>query len=142
MGEFVRDPDHWLYRLSPLEWIRAGLAEVARAEKALEHGDARGGLAGLKRGAGMALNGALIVEPEPSWGRTYVEHLQALAKGDRAPAPVRAAAQCVVDAAPSTGPVVVLRTPRAHAKVVEAARDVIAHAWVVVQRREGTREGA
>jgi len=136
MGEFVRDPNHWLLRLSPIEWIRAGLGEVARAEKALSHGNARAGTAGLKRAAGMALNGALIVEPEDTWGRTYLEHLEALAKDARVPEAVRAACRRVLDATPPSGEVVVLRTPKAHAASVEAARDVIAHAWVVVQRHD------
>jgi hypothetical protein len=136
MGEFVRDPNHWLFRMSPAEWIRAGLGEVVRAETALSHGDARGGTAGLKRGAGMALNGALILEPEEAWGRTYVEHLRGLASDSRVPDAVRLASQRVLDAAPPAGEVVILRTPRAHATVVDAARDVIAHAWVVVQRHE------
>jgi hypothetical protein len=136
MVEFVRDPSHWLLKLSPLEWIRAGLAEVTRAEKALERGNARAGTAGLRRGAGMALNGALILEPDDSWGRTYVEHLTALAKDATVPEAVRVASRRVLDAAPPSGEVVVLRTPRAHSAVVEAARDVIAHAWVVVQRHD------
>jgi hypothetical protein len=139
MGEFVRDPSHWLLKMSPLEWIRAGLGEVTRAEKALEHGNARGGTAGLKRGAGMALNGALIVEPEEGWGRTYVEHLNGLANDPRVPEPVRMACRRVLDAGPPSGEVVVLRTPRAHAAVVDAARDVIAHAWVVVQRHDNAK---
>ncbi len=139
MGDFVRDPSHWLLKMSPLEWIRAGLGEVTRAEKALEHGDARGGTAGLKRGAGMALNGALIVEPEEGWGRTYMEHLNGLANDPRVPEPVRMASRRVLDAAPPSGEVVVLRTPRAHAAVVDAARDVIAHAWVVVQRHDNAK---
>jgi hypothetical protein len=139
MGEFVRDPNHWLLRLSPLEWVRAGLGEVTRAEKALEHGNARGGTAGLKRGAGMALNGALIVEPEETWGRTYVEHLEGLANDPRVPEAVRIASRHVLDSTPPSGEVVVLRTPRAHVAVVEAARDVIAHAWVVVKRHEKSK---
>jgi hypothetical protein len=136
MVEFVRDPSHWLHKLSPLEWIRAGLAEVTRAEKALEHGNARAGTAGLRRGAGMALNGALILEPRDSWGRTYVEHLAALANDATVPEAVRIASRRVLDATPPSGEVVILRTPRAHAAVVDAARDVIAHAWVVVQRHD------
>jgi hypothetical protein len=78
MGQFVRDPEHWLHRLSPDEWIRAALAEVKRAETAYARGDTRGGAASVKRAAGMGLNGALIVEPEERWGRSFVDHVQAL----------------------------------------------------------------
>lgn len=137
MGEFTRDPSDWLRRLSPDEWIRAGLAELQRAVAAFEAGDARAGVAGVKRAAGMALNGALIVEPDERWGRTYVEHVRALAgEGARVPEAVRAASRAVLEATPPGGEVVPLRTPRWHEGLVEASRDVIAHAWVVVKRHE------
>jgi hypothetical protein len=138
MGEFTRDPGHWLLRFSPDEWIRAALGELARAERAwAQHGDARSGAAGVKRAAGMALNGALIVEPDTQWGRTYVEHLEALAIDARVPEAVRAASRRVLDAgAPLPSRLVSLRTPRTHEAVVDAARDVIAHAWAVVKRHE------
>lgn len=136
MGAFTRDPAHWLYRFSPDEWIRAALGELARAEKALEHGDVRAGIVGLKRAAGMALNAAMIVEPERSLGRTYVEHLTAVSADRDVPAAVRDACQRVLAAGPPSGAIVSLRTPRTHASVVEAARDVIAHAWAVVKRHE------
>jgi HEPN domain-containing protein len=142
MGEFRRDPDHWLLRLSPDEWIRAALGELARAERAwAQRGDTRSGATGAKRAAGMALNGALIVEPDEQWGRTYVEHLEALAVDRRVPEAVRAASRRVLDAgAPLESQLVSLRTPRAHEPVVDAARDVIAHAWAVVRRHEASRD--
>ncbi len=136
MGEFVRDPAHWLRRFSPDEWIRAALGELGRARKAVERGDARGGAAGLKRAAGMALNGALLVEPDETWGRTYVEHLDALAIDTRVPEAVRAAAHHVLEAGLPAGGVVRLRTPKSQLAPVEAAHDVIAHAWAVVRRHE------
>jgi HEPN domain-containing protein len=136
MGEFTRDPKHWLLRLSPDEWIRAGLGELARAEKAWERGSARAGAAGLKRAAGMALNGALIVQPEEAWGRTYVEHLEALAKDEQVPEAVRTACKLVLRTEVQSGDIVSLRTPRSHVAAVDAARDVIAHAWAVVRRHE------
>jgi hypothetical protein len=133
---FRRDKDHWLYRLSPDEWIAAALGEIGRAAKALDAGDARGGIVGLKRGAGMGLNAALIAEPDESWGRTYVEHLQGLARDPRVPDAVREASRAVLDAHPPGGDVISLRTPRGHKHVVEAARDVVAHAWAVAKRHE------
>ncbi len=81
MGQFTREPDHWLRKLTPDEWIRAAMAELRRAEAAYAGGDGRGGSAGVKRAAGMALNAALIVEPDEKWGRSYVEHVKALARG-------------------------------------------------------------
>jgi HEPN domain-containing protein len=136
MSDFTRDKTHWLRRLSPDEWINAALGELSRAEKALAVGNARAGVVGVKRAAGMALNGALLVEPDDSWGRTYVEHVHALARDERVPAAVREACQMVLEAAPPAGDVVRLRTPRGHLHVVEAARDVIAHAFAVVRRHE------
>ncbi len=136
MAEFTRDPSDWLRRLSPDEWIRAALGELQRARAAFEAGNARAALAGVKRAAGMALNGALAVEPDEGWGRSYVEHVQALASDSRVPEAVRAACRVVLEAKPPGGPVVPLRTPRSHEALVEAASDVIAHAWVVVKRHE------
>jgi hypothetical protein len=140
MGEFTRDPGHWLRRFSPDEWIRVALGELTRAEKAWAAGQVRAGVVGVKRAAGMALNAALIVEPDDSWGRTYLEHVEALVIDARVPEAVRAAARGVLDATPPSGEIVRLRTPRAHAPVIEAARDVIAHAWAVVKKHEKTDE--
>lgn len=136
MAEFTRDPAHWLRRLSPDEWIRAGLAEVKRAETAFARGDMRGGAAGVKRAAGMALNGALIVEPDERWGRSYVDHVQALAHDDAVPEAVRVACRAVLEARGPGTEVIMLRTPRSGTEAVDAARDVIAHAWTVVRRHE------
>ena len=136
MGEFTRDPAHWLHRFSPDEWIHAALGELSRADKAWAAGQLRAGVVGVKRAAGMALNAALIVEPDESWGRTYIEHVEALVVDARVPEAVRAAARGVLDATPPSGEIVRLRTPRAHGPVIEAARDVIAHAWAVVRRHD------
>jgi hypothetical protein len=138
---FRRDKDHWLYKLSPDEWIAAALGELGRAAKAWDAGDARAGVVGLKRAAGMGLNAALIAEPDESWGRTYVEHLQALARDARVPEAVREATRVVLEAKAPGGDVVSLRTPRGHRHVVEAARDVVAHAWAVAKRHEALPEG-
>jgi len=127
--------EEWLTKLSPKEWISAALGELSRAEAAYARRDARAGIAGCKRAAGMALNAALSVEPNPAWGRTYVEHVQALAKDASVPEAVRASAGVVIDAkAPSA--LATLHTRSGDTKVVEAARDVIAHALWVVKKHE------
>jgi hypothetical protein len=136
MGQYTREPDHWLRKLTPDEWIRAALAELRRAEAAYSSGDGRGGSAGVKRAAGMALNGALIVEPDETWGRSYVEHVKALAEDGRVPQAVRDACRTVLEAKGPSGNVISLRTPRANDAVVDAAKDVIAHAYAVVKRHE------
>jgi hypothetical protein len=134
--QFEKDPNDWLRKLSPREWIRAALAEATQAEVALTRRNVRGAFAGCKRAAGMALNGALIVAPREGWGRTYVEHVEALAEDAMAPDAVRAACRTVLDAQPPSG-VVALRTPASDTRVIEAARDVIAHAYAIVVKHEG-----
>jgi hypothetical protein len=136
MGEFRRDPDHWLLKHSPDEWIRAALGELDRARRAWRQGNSRAGAVGVKRAAGMALNAALILEPADAWGRTYVEHLAALAADEGAPRAVRAACQRVLEAQPPSADLVSLRTPRGPDTFIDAAHDVIAHAWVVVKKHE------
>jgi HEPN domain-containing protein len=135
MSEFVRDPSHWLMKLSPDEWIRAALGEIRRAEEAYKAHNARAGLAGCKRAAGMALNGALIVAPNEAWGRSYVDHVMALAKDETVPARVREACAILNEApAPAAGKLVTLRTSSADERVLEAAKDVVAHAYAVVKK--------
>lgn len=74
--------DHWLWRLDARQWQAAAErerdlacdAKVAR-RRCLTH---------VRRSAGMALNAVLIDcfgedEAEQVWGRSYVEHLRAVA---------------------------------------------------------------
>lgn len=129
----------WLERLSPEEWLRAGMNELSRAESARARRDVPAMLAGLKRAAGMALNGALRRVPEPAWGRTYVEHLRGLAEDDSAPEAARSAARALAEAELPSGPIVALRTPSVDAALVEATQTVMAHAYAVVHGRAGRR---
>ena len=131
---FERDPAHWLFRFSPQEWVRAGLGDIKRAEEAYRAKNGRAGLAGARRGAGMALNGVLICEPDELWGRSYVDHLQGLARTTAAPEAVRYAARLLLDTPLPGGAIVSLRTASSEERLLEAARDVAAHAWVVVGR--------
>ena len=140
MPAYVKDPHHWLLKLSPDEWIRAAMKELRAAEKAYLGRDARAGLASCRRAAGMALNAALIVEPDPSWKRTYVEHIEAVAKGlgegSRVPPAVGEACRALLSAQPPGPSLVMLRHPAGDQRLVEAARDVVAHAYAVVKRSE------
>lgn len=134
---FEKDESHWLFKLSPEEWIRSAMGELRRAEQAYAQKNVRAGLAGAKRGAGMALNGALIVEPKDAWGRSYVDHVMAVAQDEAVPARVREAAKILHEAqAPRPGGLVALRTSTGEERILEAARDVIAHAYAVVKRHE------
>ena len=135
---FVRDESHWLLKLSPDEWIRAGLSDLDRAKAAYDANNPRAGLAGARRAAGMALNGALIAEPDERWGRSYVDHIMALARDPAVPERVREACRELTAAsAPSAAKLITLRTSSQEQGILEAARDVIAHAYAVVKRHEG-----
>jgi len=133
---FVRDEAHWLNKLSPEEWLRAAMGELRRAEEAYGRKNGRAGLAGARRAAGMALNGALIVEPNEAWGRSYMDHLLALkaAGPETVPPRVREACAILLETPLPGGELVALRTAGADEKVLEAARDLIAHAYAIVTR--------
>jgi HEPN domain-containing protein len=134
---FTKDPAHWLFRLAPDEWLSAALGELKRAESAYAKNDVRAGVASTKRAAGMALNGALILEPNDAWGRSYVEHLVAVAKDASVPEQVRAGCKLLMEAKMPTSDLLGLRSKAGDARMIEAARDVIAHAyWVVTRTRE------
>lgn len=134
---FTRDDSHWLFKLSPDEWIRSATGELRRAEEAYARKNARAGLAGARRAAGMALNAALIVEPNDGWGRSYMDHLLAVRRGEDVGVPqaVRDACAVLVETPLPGGELVALRTASADVRVLEAARDVVAHAYAVVKRR-------
>jgi hypothetical protein len=136
MMAFEKDATHWLRRLSPDEWISASLGELRQAEAAYARNDARAGLAGCKRAAGMALNGALLVEPNEVWGRSYVDHVAALASDTSVPEAVRAACKVLLETHghQRRSDVLSLRSKAGDTKVLDAARDVMAHAYVVVKR--------
>jgi hypothetical protein len=133
-----QDPAHWLYRFTPREWIRAAIGELSRAEAAFAQRNRRGGLAGCRRAGGMAVNGMLALgePPDPRFGRSYMEHLIALQQDERAPEAVRDAARTLVQTPLPGGEIVVLRTVGTDARLVEAARTVMAHALAVVMRSE------
>lgn len=134
MTDFARDPGHWLLRLSPDEWIAAAMGELHRAEAAYGKNDARAGLVGAKRAAGMALNGALRVAPNEAWGRSYVQHVEALASAEDVPPAVRDACALLLEAKVPGSDLLGLRSKAGDARVLEAARDVMAHAYAVVKR--------
>jgi HEPN domain-containing protein len=93
------DPAHWLYRLSPSEWLQAAENELRTAERALGQRQQRAGVAGARRAAGMALNAVLAARSdETSWGRSYMDHLQAVAADDGLPEPLRVSANHLLDA--------------------------------------------
>src|SRR6188768_1036336 len=125
-------PPAWLTRLSAEEWIRQGLSELARAEARIAAHDRSAAVLGLRRAAGMALNGALSVRWR-AWGRTYVEHLRAIADDSEVPEAVRDAARLLNEVSLEKQPNVVRLTPPSEgARWLEAAKTVMAHAYAVV----------
>jgi hypothetical protein len=84
----MHDADHWLWRLTAHEWLEAGERELELARAQL--GARRTAITHARRAAGMALNGALVAMAgspwgwsrercEREWGRSYIDHLRALA---------------------------------------------------------------
>lgn len=141
------DGEHWLWRLSAAQWLDAARHELEQGRG--QAGNRRAALVYARRGAGMALNAVLAAlgevadettraELETRWGRSYVEHLQAIAEGDatvRAPLPEAAAAAArTVLTTPLNAKVVTLgRGPAAdvHATLEAAQRLVDACAAVI-----------
>ena len=135
---------HWLRRLDAADWMRAALTEYDTLLAALSAQQNRRIITGARRAAGMAVNALLVAQRLPvhgpsgtaadgPFGRTYVEHLQALAQWETAPAEVRAAAAALSDA-PVNAPALVglgASTTRTHTGPVRAARDVMT--WAAEQ---------
>ncbi len=130
--------DDWLHKLGAQGWLDAARTELHHADASYAEGAARAGLAYARRAAGMALNAALVVRPR-EWGRTYVEHLRALSGDETAPEAVRRACHTLLETTmPGASALVTLRRSRADVTCVEAARDVIAHAYAIVLKGTDT----
>ena len=126
---FDRDPLDWLRKMSPAEWVTAALEEARRAERAYKEQQAKAGLASARRAAGMALNTVLLLEKKDGWGRSFVDHLRGLLGDAAAPEAVRVSCKLLLDTQPPGPAVISLRSHAGDHRVVEAARDVIAHAY-------------
>ena len=129
------DPGHWLYRLTAEQWLRAADNELRAAEQALAAKQQRAGVTYARRAAGMALNARLRVAADPAYGRSYMEHLQALQK-DPDPAisdELRDAAARLL-AAPLTQQLVTLG-PKGDTRPADLAARIVAYARALVLRR-------
>jgi len=125
-----RDPDHWLYRLLPDEWLRAADGELARARAALVAKQQRAGVTQARRAAGMAWNAVLALAPRDApenerYGRSYMDHVKALAADESAPAPVRAAAKLLLEAPLQTD---VVQLGPGDTRLADAAHAIVDHA--------------
>ena len=89
------DPSHWLYRLTADEWLAAAETELGHCQETLDRRAVRAGVTHARRAAGMAWNAVLALAPAPdeTFGRSYMDHVVALASDQAALEEVRAAAR-------------------------------------------------
>lgn len=75
------DEGFWLHRLSAEQWLAAAANELHSAEFAFRAKQQRAAVTHARRAGGMALNAVLRLqaEPDPRYGRSYMDHLHALA---------------------------------------------------------------
>jgi hypothetical protein len=128
------DPEHWLHRLTAAEWLAAAETELQQAGEALARRASRPGVTHARRAAGMAWNAVLVGAPTDRFGRSYMDHVNALAEDGATPEPVRAAARRLRDTPPA--PPVLVTLGRPDLAPLEAARAIIAHARALCQVSE------
>lgn len=126
------DPNHWLHRLTALQWLAAADKELALAQQALEAGNHKKGLVHARRGAGMGMNAVLCRMEQPDWGRSYMEHLQAGKNRLGVPEAVGAACRALVEEGLAGGGLLRIGGG-ADAGPLNAAREVVA--WCTAQTR-------
>jgi hypothetical protein len=121
------DPGHWLHRLDAGEWLAAAATELAHAEEKLARRAVRPGVTHARRAAGMAWNAVLANAPDERYGRSYMDHVVALADtpdGDPAiPASVRAAARLLRETPATPPPLITIGKP--DMSVLEAATAIV-----------------
>jgi hypothetical protein len=120
------DPAHWLHRLTADEWLAAAVSELDHCEETLERRAFRPGVTHARRAAGMAWNAVLALAEDPSFGRSYMEHVVALAKDAGVPDDVRGAAEVLRDTPPLPPQLIALGKPDLRA--LEAARTIASYA--------------
>lgn len=72
-----------------LLWMISARQEIELAERNWQAGDRGKGRVGSRRAAGMALKARLSLAPDARYGRAYIQHINALADDERAPAAQR-----------------------------------------------------
>ncbi len=137
--------EHWLRRHDAGAWLRAARTELAAAEAQLE--SRRTAVTHARRAAGMAVNAVLMVRElegdELRWGRSYIDHLRALADADEARAhPLSAASRSAaaqllaIPVVPGSSSLIQLgRSPHSAAQqALTAARELVDDCAEVVAR--------
>jgi hypothetical protein len=121
-----RDARHWLYRLSPEEWLAAAETELEHCAETLNRRAFRPGVTHARRAAGMAWNAVLVVKSDERYGRSYMEHVVALATDSDIPDEVRRAAELLRDTPPAPPGLITLGKP--DLRPLDAARGLVAYA--------------
>jgi len=127
------DPAHWLNRLSAPAWLSAAENELDHLRAALGRRAYRPAVTHARRAAGMALNAVLRLAPHERWGRSYMEHVVAMASDEGVPPPVRAAA-AALRALPA-GPPVLVPLGKPDTASLDAAETIVAWAGREVASR-------
>lgn len=132
------DPTHWLYCKPPRAWLQSSMEELSRVHSALSTRDHKGALATCRRAAGLALNAMLCSAErlDERYGRSYMDHIQALSTDPSAPEAVQNAAKLLLNTPTSSPGFTVLRTVRKDHELVEATKDIMAHALALLLRTE------
>jgi hypothetical protein len=125
-----KDPAHWLYRLSVEEWLAAADNELGLCEAALERRAFRPGVTHARRAVGMAWNAVLVLQVQlqldDRYGRSYMEHVAALATDDGAPDEIRAAARDLRDTPPA--PPALIKLGKPNLQPLQSAQRLVAYA--------------
>ena len=104
----------------------AATTELDHCAETLARRAFRPGVTHARRAAGMAWNAVLVLAEDPTFGRSYMEHVVALAKDPGSPDDLRAAAELLRDTPPLPPDLVTLGKP--DLRVLEAARKIIGFA--------------
>ena len=118
-----KDNDNWLARLSAEELLAAAANELLHCQHVLERRNYRAGVTHARRAAGMACNAILRIAFDASWGRSYMDHVIALAEDLSVPETAREAARLLVETQPAPPELVTLGKPNLSA--LNAAQDIL-----------------
>lgn len=118
--------EHWLYRLSPAQWLAAADNELLASQQAFLVKQHRTAVTHARRAAGMALNAVLALQFDERYGRSYMDHLKALSQDAAVSAELRDAATRLLSL-PIQSQLVTLG-PRGDAKQAEPAALILGYA--------------